>query len=166
MTPTPQRAPMTAKQKLAASVGTVVAATLIVFTGSHEGEIPHTYRDAVGVLTSCNGHTGPEVHMGQTFTHEQCEDQLAVDLLKHAEGVQGCTKVELSEGEAVAYIDFTFNFGVRAYCESTLLKLLNAGKRHEACAQLKLWIKAGGRPLKGLITRRGDELTYCEKDLS
>ncbi len=43
-----------------------------------------TYRDPIGIVSACTGHTGPELRTGQTFTKEQCTEMLDVDLLKYA----------------------------------------------------------------------------------
>ena len=75
---------MSARAKLIAKVGAGAAALLLAMVPVFEGTILRTYRDPIGVLTSCVGHTGPELRMGQRWTPEQCQQQLAADLLHHA----------------------------------------------------------------------------------
>lgn len=111
--------------------------------------------------TICWGHTGPEVKPGMTVSRTQCEQWLAADL-KKAEGVLRSTvKVPLQQGEVDAYVSFIFNVGGGNWRSSTLLRLLNQGKRKEACDQLPRWIYANKRELNGLKKRRYEERAVC-----
>jgi lysozyme len=138
------------------------AAVLIV---PSEGEVLEVYLDPARILTSCYGHTGPELKMGQKFTLEQCLDQLVVDLHKHDRQLRSVVKVSLSEGEHAAYLSFVYNVGIGKFRQSTALAKLNAGRRIEACHELLRWVYADGKFLKGLRTRREAERKVCLKDL-
>lgn len=153
---------LTSRPKLAATVGAVVAGLLMVLVPRHEGVIPQTYRDPVGIITACAGHTGPELKMGQVFTAAECSEMLADDLVKHARGVQDCIKVPMSDGELAAYTSLTFNIGIRAFCGSTAARRLNAGDHAGACAAIEMWNQAGGKVLPGLVRRRAEERRLCE----
>ena len=74
-----------------------------------------------------------------------------------ADAVNLRVTVPLSQHEFDALVCFSYNVGVGAFGTSTLLRLLNQGKREEAAAQLLRWTKAGGRELPGLIRRRRSE---------
>jgi lysozyme len=153
---------------LATVVGASAAALLMTFVPTHEGTVLKTYPDPAHgwtVPTACTGHTGPELKPGMTFTPPECKTMLEADLVAHAKGVDDCVDVEMSTGETVAYTSFAFNVGVAAFCKSTMAKLLNAGKRWEACAQLDRWVYAGGKVMRGLVTRRAAERETCEGDL-
>lgn len=151
-----------AQKKLVACVGAGCAALLVAFVPTYEGTVHKAYLDPVKIVTACVGHTGPELKMGQTFTGEECAEMLAVDLAKHAQGVQACVKVPMTEGETAAYTSFAFNVGVAAFCKSTAARLLNAGQHAPACAELSKWVNAGGRILPGLVRRRAAERALCE----
>jgi len=56
-----------------------------------------------------------------------------------------------------AIIDFTFNLGETKLAGSTLRKRINSRRWGDVPAELKKWILANGRPLRGLILRRGAE---------
>ena len=152
---------MSARAKLIAKVGAGAAALLLATVPVFEGTILRTSRDPIGVLTSCVGHTGPELRMGQRWTPEQCQQQLAADLLHHA-GALDCITAPLTEGQKAAFVSFAFNVGNKAFCGSTLARKANAGDLAGACAELSRWTYAGGRQLPGLIKRRAAEREMCE----
>ena len=152
------------KQRLIAAIGAGAAAMVVPLVMQYEGTIPKTYRDPVGILTACTGHTGPELRMGQTFTRQQCEDMLFSDLEKHATSLD-CVKRPLTDGQKAAFLSFAFNVGNGAFCKSTLVRKANAGDMHGACAELSRWVYAGGKQLPGLVKRRAAEREMCEKGL-
>jgi lysozyme len=149
------------KARVAAVIGIGAAALVLPFVARWEGTIPKTYRDPVGILTACTGHTGPELRMGQTWTQAECEEMLAGDLLTAARGVQDCVTEPLSDQELAAYTSFAFNVGTSAFCGSTLLVKLNAGDHVGACEEISKWIYAQGVRLQGLVNRRAAERSLC-----
>jgi lysozyme len=130
----------------------------------YEGTVLQSYRDPIGIITACVGHTGPELRMGQRYTRQQCEDMLYGDLLKHAQALD-CIKQPMTDGQKAAFLSFAFNVGNRAFCDSTLARKANAGDMAGACAELSRWTRAGGRELPGLVKRRAAERELCERGL-
>ena len=147
-----------------AAIGAGAAALVVPLVMQYEGTIPKTYRDPVGILTACTGHTGPELRMGQTFTRQQCEEMLFSDLEKHAAALD-CVKRPLTDGQKAAFLSFAFNVGNGAFCKSTLVRKANAGDMLGACAELSRWVYAGGKQLPGLVKRRAAEREMCEQGL-
>ena len=143
---------MTPRQKLAAQIGAGAAALAAAVVMQHEGLRLHTYRDPVGVLTACWGHTGVDVQPGQTYTRAQCRALLEADLARHAEAL-ACIRQPLTDGQKAAFVSFAYNVGPRAFCESTL---------PGACAELSRWVYAKGQRLPGLVARRAAERAMCE----
>lgn len=141
-------------------------ATSGVIVANHEGLVLGTYIDPVGILTSCFGHTGPELKLKQEWTEDQCLQQLAEDLSKHDKEMMKYILVPLSDEERASYLSFTYNVGVGAFSKSTLLKKLNSDNRAGACNELLRWNKAGGVVLKGLTTRRISESELCLKGVN
>lgn len=156
---------MSNKAKLIAAIGAATAALVVPLVAQHEGTVLRTYRDPIGIVTACTGHTGPELKMGQTFTREQCEDMLYKDLAKHADAL-GCVRQPLTDGQRAAFLSFAFNVGEGAFCGSTLVRKANAGDMAGACAELSRWAYAGGKQLPGLIKRRAAERQLCETGLA
>lgn len=99
--------------------------------------------------------------MGQTWTQEQCDQQLYGDLLKHASALD-CVKSPMTEGQKAAFLSFAFNVGNAAFCQSTLVRKANQGNMAGACAELSRWTYAGGKELPGLVRRRAAERAMCE----
>ncbi len=56
-----------------------------------------------------------------------------------------------------AIIDFTFNLGSGALKNSTLRRKINAGAWDYVPAELRKWVKGGGKVLRGLVIRREAE---------
>lgn len=150
------------KARLIAKIGAGAFALAVPLVVYFEGTILRTYRDPLGLLTSCVGHTGPELRMGQTFTREQCDQQLYADLLKHSDDL-ACIKSPMTDGQKAALLSFAFNVGRTKLCGSTLARKANAGDWVGACAELSRWTYAGNRELPGLVNRRKAERELCER---
>jgi lysozyme len=63
-----------------------------------------------------------------------------------------------SPGRLAALIDFTFNLGSGQLRSSTLRKRVNAGDWDAVPAELRKWVRGGGRVLRGLVLRREAEV--------
>jgi len=150
----------TLKERLTKKIGAAAVAALVPMVMLFEGGVFNTYKDPIGILTSCYGHTGPELRMGQKFTKAQCEDQLYADLLKHADDID-CVKVPITTGQTVGYISFSYNVGKKKFCESTLVRKANAGDKVGSCNEMSRWVLAAGKELPGLVNRRKVERAIC-----
>ena len=155
---------MTDRGKLVAKIGAGATALAVPLVMLYEGTVLQSYRDPIGIVTACVGHTGPELRMGQRYTRQQCEDMLYGDLLKHAQALD-CIKQPMTDGQKAAFLSFAFNVGNKAFCDSTLARKANAGDMAGACAELSRWTRAGGRELPGLVKRRAAERELCERGL-
>ena len=148
--------------------GLAIAGTaLMVFVAGWEGDERTAYADklAYNVPTVCNGHTGPDVKVGDVWTKAQCDAVLVRNLEKHGSGLLKCVTVPLNQNQFDALSSWTFNVGVGAACGSTLVKLLNQGQYAQACQQLMRWNRAGGREVRGLTNRRTAERDLCLKPM-
>jgi lysozyme len=153
------------RRGLAALVGAVAAAALLVFTPAQEGRVLKTYRDIGGVLTYCDGAT-ENAQAGRVYTPAECDAQLDRDLERHAAGIAKCIPMDrLTSGQKVAFVDAAFNIGVPAFCGSSMARRANAGDMLGACDALLLWNRAGGKEVLGLTRRRQRERELCLKGL-
>ena len=143
-----------------AVAGLVISASTLVGIAVHEGYVGQAYQDPVGIWTIGFGET-QGVKPGQTTTPVRSMIQLLDSANMHAKGMSQCIKVPLHQYEYDAYLSFTYNVGVGAFCRSTLAKKLNEGDYEGACAQLLNWVYAGGKPLPGLVKRRQEEYKQC-----
>ena len=63
----------------------------------------------------------------------------------------------LDDGQFDALVSFAFNLGAGALQRSTLRRKINREDHLAVPAELRRWVWAGGRKLKGLVRRRGAE---------
>lgn len=122
----------------------------------YEGFRANAYLCSAGVPTLGVGHTRG-VKMGMACTEQQAREWLAEDLADAETAVNALVKVPLSQDQFDALVSFVFNLGAENFKTSTLLKHLNAGRPLAAAGQFKLWCKAGGKVVNGLVKRRASE---------
>ena len=120
------------------------------------------YQDGGGVWTIGWGHTGPDVHPGQTIHRAQAEVFLVQDLEKAEREVEKQVKVPLTQAQFDALVSFEFNTG--GIGGSTLAKRLNEDDYVGACAELAKWHYDNGRRVKGLLRRRAAEMSLFLAD--
>ena len=106
---------------------------LLALLTQDEGTRYKPYKDIGGVWTVCRGHTGPDVIEGKTYTQKECDAFLKADTEKHGNAVLRCTKVPLNQNQYNAFTRFTFNVGAWRFCNSSVVKKLNAGDYQGAC---------------------------------
>jgi lysozyme len=138
------------------------AAIALTLVTGFEGLRQYAYNDPVGIPTACFGET-KGVKLGQHYTIEQCKAMLQSSLDIANTGVDSCTFVYLPDTRRAALVSFTYNVGVANYCNSTLVRKLNAGDVVGACHELPRWTYAKGIQLPGLVKRRAEEMAYCLK---
>ena len=131
-----------------------------------EGLVTKTYLDPVNIITSCRGHVGPELKLGQTFTIDQCDKVFADDLIKHDKQLMSVVKVPFkSDYQHAAILSFVYNVGIGNFSSSTMLKRLNAGNYGGACLELTKWVYAKKQKLPGLVIRRTKEYSWCMNEV-
>lgn len=148
------------KKTLVASVGTICAAILMTCVPNFEGTILRGYKDPIGIVTACTGHTKTAV-LGKAYTKEECDKLLVDDLVSHAEGVKACLSYKVTDYQMAAFVSFAYNVGVPTFCKSTLVRKANAGDLAGACNELPRWVYAGNQILPGLVKRRQVERDMC-----
>mgnify|MGYP001773677413 CR=1 FL=1 len=153
---------------IAAGLSAPAAFVAYDLTLPSEGLVLHPYSDPVGFQTICAGHLvqkGEEVK--ERYTEEECMEVFASDWQKHLKQTDSAVRVPYaSEWQRQALNDFTFNLGITSVKSSTLIRLVNQEKHEEACDQLTRWVYAGGKKLKGLVTRRENTMPYCLGELT
>jgi lysozyme len=137
-----------------------------------EGRVLKPYRDIVGVLTVCDGHTGSVEQ--RTYTEADCDKLLASDLGAAWATVQRCYTHPMTEYQAAALVSLAFRVGPGAAGEKdgvcwlksgrmpTIRVAANDGRWADACAQFDNWVMAGGQRVRGLERRAAAERKLCE----
>lgn len=121
-----------------------------------EGVRLTAYKDSAGVLTIGVGHTRG-VKPGQRITEKQAESLLKGDLAE-AERYVNSLKLNLTQGQFDALVDFAYNVGAGDLAGSTLLAKIRAkAPTAEIQEQFKRWVYAKGKKLGGLVKRRAWE---------
>ena len=138
----------------------VASAAVLVSVAVHEGYSSKAYQDVAGVYTVGFGQADG-VKKDDTIDPVRALVKLQNSLDEKAKGMVACIQVPISQGEYDAYLDFTYNVGVSAFCHSTLNKKLNSMDYAGACKELLKWNTAGGKVVQGLVKRRQEEYDKC-----
>ena len=132
-----------------------------------EGLRQFAYYDPPGILTTCYGHTGPDVVKGKKYSLDECMALLTADMAEAIAAVDRC-QLGLPENVLAAFGDAVYNMGPTIACNterSTAARKLSAGLIEDACLQLPRWNKASVAgvmvPLPGLTKRRNAEMALC-----
>lgn len=152
------------RNKIAAALGggaIAIATAMLSGKDGLEGREYVPYRDVVGVLTVCDGHTGNDIVPGRRYSDVECDALTRADLQRIARQVDPHIKVPTTETQRAAIYSWAYNVGTSAVIKSTLLKKLNTGDYAGACAELKRWVYAGGQKWRGLMNRRDVEYEVC-----
>jgi lysozyme len=130
------------------------------FIYGHEGVVLKAYRDVVGVwtigpgLTAASGVITPKA--GMTITSEKCDELFDLAVARnYLPRVVKALGANVSPYAIDAGVSFDWNTG--AILKASWVKSFLAGKKEEARQRLGLWNKAGGKVLRGLTRRRGEE---------
>ncbi|MDA5499949.1 lysozyme [Yersinia aleksiciae] len=162
------------KSKLSAAVLALVMvaapATIILdqLLDEKEGNRLPAYRDGQGKPTICRGITtidGNLVRMGMTLTAAQCDKLNQKEAAAAIAWVERNVHVPLTEPQKAGIASFCpYNIGPSKCLPSTFYYKLNSGDRKGACAEIKRWIRDGGKDCRirsnncfGQIERRAQE---------
>ena len=129
----------------------------------YEGCKLTAYKDIVGIWTIGYGTTaaaglGIEPAKGMTITQDRAEDLLRQGVDAFAAKVDALILAKVNANEFGACVSLAYNIGPGAFSKSTVLRELNAGNKDRAAAAFKMWNKAGGEIVQGLVNRRNAEV--------
>jgi len=127
-----------------------------------EGFRANAYRDPVGVWTIGFGHTRG-VRPGDTILRGEAGRLLEEEVEQFMQGVEELVDVSVNANQLAALTSFSYNLGLGALGNSTLLRKLNSGDYEGAADQFRRWIYAGGKVLSGLQKRRAAEAALFRK---
>lgn len=182
MTPGDRTPSRYSKTTLTAAVAALIAVGAAApeiyqqFLHEREGSRQVAYLDGAGIWTICRGLTrihGRPVVKGDRLTVAECDrldaDEQARGLLEMQRLVRPEVWAGMSSAARAGTASFcVHNIGAGRCRESTFLRLLNQGKRNEACAEITKWIRDGGKDCRdpaagcrGQVDRRQQEDELC-----
>ena len=103
-------------------------------------------------------------HEGEVITKEEADQRLRSELTMHAKGLDAAAKAggyNLTAKQRDALISFDFNTGRGVYLLESA-----GGNLREVERRMRLYTKAGGTDLEGLIKRRKQEGDLFAADIS
>lgn len=102
-------------------------------------------------------HIKPGENIVPPISRAEGESLYAGDRRDAEQAVNDGLRVEVSQGQFDALVDFAFNEGRAAFLGSTLLQQLNSGNYAGAAGQFSRWRYAGGQVNSDLVARRAGE---------
>lgn len=141
--------------------GLSLTAAGLISIATWEGFKGEAYIPVPGDVPTIGFGSTEGVKLGDTISVPDALNRLEKDVRVAEDAVRSCVTVPLTQGEMDAYTSLAFNIGGRAFCDSTLVKKLNAGDYRGACEEIKRWHFADGKSLKGLVDRREAEYKRC-----
>lgn len=155
------------KPRLLPSVLTV-SAIAVAGIAAFEGYRARAYDDGAGVATVGFGTTtredGSPIRPGDALQPARAVVRLAKDADRIGREIAACIgDVPLAQHEFDAFVSLAYNIGPGAFCRSTIVKRLKQSPPDYAgaCAAIRMWTRAGGRELPGLVKRREEEYRRC-----
>lgn len=112
------------------------------------------------------GSTGPDIHLGMTWTQAQADARFALDVARFADAVEKLLgDAATTQGEFDAMVSLAYNIGIGSadpnkpggFTRSSVLRLHKAGDKAGAAAAFLMWNKQAGKVLNGLTIRRAAE---------
>ena len=142
---------------------TSLSLSAVGFVGilSYEGYSDKAYIPVPGDVPTIGFGTTEGVKLGDTITPEKAVERAYRDIHKTETAIHKCVNVPLTQNEYNSYTSLAYNIGTSAFCNSTLVKKLNARDYDGACSEIKRWVYFKGKVNQGLVNRRLKEYQTC-----
>jgi lysozyme len=124
------------------------------FIKQQEGFSATPYADGGKTSIGYGHQIQPGENIPQPISRADGEQLFASDAAKAAQTVGDAVKVELSQSQFDALVDFVFNIGRGDFLKSHLLAYLNSGDYARAAAEFSRWVHSGGQVNADLVARR------------
>ena len=112
------------------------------------------------------------VKPGDATTPPKALERALRDVQQFEGALKQCVTAPLSQAEFDVYLDFSYNVGSRAFCNSTMVRKLNAGDYAGACQEFDRWTMFQGKDCRiranrcyGLVERRAEARAKCDSAL-
>lgn len=150
--------------------GLALSASALVGIVLSEGYSDHAIIPVPGDVPTIGFGTTQGVKIGDKITPPKALARALKDVETYEGAIKQCVKVPLTQSEYDAYVDLAYNIGPGAFCKSTIVKMLNAGKYDRACEGILAWKMYQGHDCSlpenqhlcgGLWTRSQAEYAKC-----
>lgn len=114
---------------------------------------------------------GSPVQLGDTITPVQAVKRSMAHIAKDEAGLKKCVAGELSQNEYDILVDFSYQYGIKATCASSIVRHINAGEYSKSCESYKKYKYSGGfdcsiagnRVCSGVWKRQLERFNQCMK---
>lgn len=144
-----------------AIAGLCLSAAGLVYVVGYEGYCGTACIPVKGDVPTIGFGTTEGVKLGDKTTPHAALGRALRDVSKFEGAIKRCVTVPLYQYEYDSLVSFSYNIGPTAFCNSTLVKKLNAGEYRAACMEILRWDKFRGQTLPGLSIRREGEKRMC-----
>ena len=155
--------------------GLSLSAAALVGILLHEGYTDRAVIPVKGDVPTIGFGATTGVKPGDTTTPPKALARALADVQQFEGALKQCVTVPLAQHEYDALVSFSYNVGRHAFCQSTLVKKLNAEDYAGACSELLRWrffqgkdcaLPANARLCGGLVKRREAEYRQCVGEAS
>lgn len=127
-----------------------------------EGLKLKAYKDSGGVWTIGVGTivypNGVKVKKGDSITYDQAIEYFKYDLKRTEDAVNRLVKSQITQNQFDMLASLTYNIGITAFMNSTLLKKVNANPNNpDIKNQFLRWVFDNKKFVPGLLNRREEE---------
>jgi lysozyme len=120
------------------------------------------YKCSAGVWTVGYGLTTNagfiEVGADTVITQAEADWYLEKTVEKFLAEIKPAITAPINENELGAFTSLAYNIGPTAFRKSSALRNFNAGNKDRVPTSIRMWRKAGGKVVKGLVNRREAEV--------
>lgn len=102
------------------------------------------------------------IKMGMVWSEERATEELKKEVAKHEDYVTQYVTVPINQNEFDALVSFSYNCG-SGNLKKLIEKRLNKGDRTATAQAFLLYVKAQGKTLPGLVSRRTREAALFQK---
>jgi lysozyme len=141
--------------------GLALSASALVGIALHEDYSSKAIIPVPGDKPTIGFGTTDGVKLGDSITPPKALQRALQDIQQFEGAIKRCVTVPLHQREYDAYTSLTYNIGQTAFCNSTLVRKLNAQDYEGACKEILRWDRFQGKPLAGLTKRRLSEYRQC-----
>lgn len=122
-----------------AIAGLTLSAVAFVGILTREGYTDQAVIPVPGDVPTIGFGTTSGVKLGDRTTPIKAAGRALTDVQTYEGAIKRCVKVPLHQAEYDAYTDLAYNIGPTAFCNSTIVKRLNAESYANACEAILMW---------------------------